>query len=186
MAVAHMTCYQHLISKISMVHACCQKQTQWEANANPFFFSIEKEPTWQRLLPAHLCWAPPLSRCLCWDPALSVSRPGAPCVGPRCSLCRGPRSRRSLSGPGALCVGVGPRRSARRSLALSVSGRGGLSVGPRSGWVAVGGARIRSEPGARNPDHGTEWVARGFGAGGWWISWGRQPSGVGGLQGGWV
>ena len=27
MAVAHMTCYQHFISKTSMVHACFEKQT---------------------------------------------------------------------------------------------------------------------------------------------------------------
>ena len=26
MAVAHMTCYQHFINKISMVHACFEKQ----------------------------------------------------------------------------------------------------------------------------------------------------------------
>ena len=103
---------------------------------HPFFFSIEKERPWQRLSPAskhiqseffiHLCRAPPLSGCLCWAPALSVSGPGALCVGAWRSLCRGLAL--SVSGPGALCVR--PWCSLCRALALSVSGPGALCVGP--------------------------------------------------------
>ena len=81
-------------------------------------------------------------------PALFLSA-GAPCVGARRSLCRGPAlcvvARRSVSGPGAFCVGarrsffcVGGRRcrgSASGPSAplarLSLSGPGSLCVGPR-------------------------------------------------------
>ena len=63
-------------------------------------------------------------RSLCQALALSVSGPGALCVGPRF---RAPTL--FVSGPGAVCFGA--RRSLCRRLALSVSGPGAVCVWPR-------------------------------------------------------
>ena len=131
MAVAHMTCYQHLISKTSMVHARFEKQTLRKANRG-----------------AALCLSGPWGS-LCRGPTLAVSGPGALCVGARRSLCRGPAL--SMSGPGA------PRRSLSGSVSgrssLFVSGPGALRVGcrgQRSGACQVPAVSCQA-PGAHAP-----------------------------------
>ena len=80
-----------------------------------------------KLFLASLCRAQDQSvsgprRCLCWGPALSVSCPGALCVGPPLSV-RGPAL--SVSGPGAF---VSRPQTLCRNPALSVSGSGSLRV----------------------------------------------------------
>ena len=78
MAVAHMTCYQHFISKTSMVHARFENQTLCEANRGPALSLLGP----RRSLCRALCVA--ARRSLCRGSALFMSGPSAP--------------RRSLSG----------------------------------------------------------------------------------------
>ena len=104
MAVAHMTCYQHFISKISTVHARFKKQTP-------------RGPALSLSGPRRsLCRGPTLcvpgSGALCQrSPALSVRV----CVGAKRStldaLCVGPRRSLLCVGPGAF-VCVPPMQSA--------------------------------------------------------------------------
>ena len=132
MAIAHMICYQHFVSKTSMANVVRSKSGPGALWVGPR---------------RSLCRGPTLSvglRSLCRGPALSLRGPAlcvAVCVKVRRSsldaLCVGPRARRCLcrapalsaSGPGSLLF-VSGSGAARRSLSGLCRGPGPLSSGP--------------------------------------------------------
>ena len=131
MAVAHMTCYQHFISKTSMANAVRSKWGPGALCVGPRR-SLFRAPALSLLGPNALCRGPAISAS---GPGALSWRPSAPALF--VGVCGGAR-RSSLH---ALCVG--PQRFLCRGSALSVSGFCVLCVGARrcSVGVCVGARR---------------------------------------------
>ena len=165
MAVAHMICYQHFISKTSMANAVRSKSGPCALSVGPRRSLCQGPRLSVRARvsvsgPGALSSGPgALCRGLCPGPAVlfftlcvsgpvSVSGPSALCVGPRCSLCWG--SALSVSGPDgaplcSLAVCVGPSGSSDPRAHLHVIHRvRGPSTQIRVSPIRSAGPQLRS------------------------------------------